>query len=95
MTYTTIIGLLTATDQIIKQAVERDINGVYPRELEKSKGKIFLYRSHNSGFSFEFLKEYPALIKAIPLAAISAFSGVLTFLSMRKSITSIKQRSVC
>lgn len=84
MIYPTIIGILAAGDQFLKRAVEQDTHGVYPRELENSKGKILLYRNHNFGFSFGFLKEYPILIKAIPLSGISAFAGILAFLMPRK-----------
>lgn len=84
MIYPTIIGILAAGDQLLKRTVEQDTTGVYPRELENSKGKILLYRNHNSGFSFGFLKEYPILIKAIPLSGISAFAGILAFLTPRK-----------
>lgn len=84
MMYPTIIGALTAFDQLIKQKVEQDTEGIYPRELQKTKGKILLYRNHNSGFSFGFLKEHPELIRAIPLVTVSALGGILAFLLPRK-----------
>lgn len=84
MIYPTIIATLTAADQFLKQAIEKDKEGIFPRELHGSKGKIWLYRNHNSGFSFGFLKEHPDLIRAVPLAGLSAFGGILGFLSARK-----------
>lgn len=84
MIYPAIIGALATADQFLKQAIEKDKEGVFPRELHGSKGKILLYRNHNSGFSFGFLKEYPDLIRAVPLAGLSAFGGILGFLSVRK-----------
>ncbi|MDO4295242.1 MAG: signal peptidase II [bacterium] len=84
MIYPTIIAALTAFDQLIKQKIEQDTEGSYPRELNQTNGKIYLYRNHNSGFSFGFLKEYPEIIRAIPLVSVSAIGGVLAFLLPRK-----------
>ena len=52
--------------------------------MDYTGGKIKLYRNHNRGFCFEFLKNRPGLVRQLPLCLTSAAGGILCFLSSRK-----------
>ena len=45
---------------------------------------IKLYRNHNSGFCFEFLRQKPELVRMLPVCFTSAATGVLCFLMTKK-----------
>ncbi len=80
MLYIGIIGILAALDLFIKQAIEQQNESDFPKELEKSGGKILLYKNHNPGFSFGYLKDRPELVSMIPLAVASFIGGMLACL---------------
>lgn len=75
---------LFGLDQCLKQLVERQSPEGFPRQMEHTGGKIKLYRNHNRGFCFEFLKHRPRLVKQLPLCLTSAAGGILCFLSAQK-----------
>ena len=81
------IGLIAALaflDLCLKELIEEQKDENFPKELEKSKGKIILHKSHNAGFPFGFLKEKKELVKMIPVAAASAVFGALAYLRGKK-----------
>ena len=81
------IGLIAALaflDLCLKELIEEEKDENFPKELEKSKGKIILHKSHNAGFPFGFLKEKKELVKMIPVAAASAVFGALAYLMGKK-----------
>lgn len=80
MRYTGLVAGLFGLDLFCKEKIEAQKPETFPRELEGSGGKIRLYRNHNHGFCFGFLKERPELVKAVPLAMTSAAGGILTWL---------------
>lgn len=84
MFYAWITAAIAALDLCIKDAVEKREDKEFPRELRGSRGMITLYKNHNPGFSFGTLKEYPELVKAIPLAVTSALAGIFLWLLPRK-----------
>ena len=77
MVFIGIIALLAALDLLIKKIMEEQDETQFPKELHGSGGKIMLYKSRNSGFSFGFLKEHPGLVQMIPLAAAAFLGGML------------------
>lgn len=79
-----LIVLLAVMDLCIKSAVEEQEDGVFPKELEGTKGKVILHKNHNEGFSFGYLKSHPELVLMIPLAVASFLGGMLACLLQRK-----------
>ncbi len=84
MFYGVLIAVLAAVDLGFKYLIEKQEEGTFPRPLKHTKDKIWLYRSHNSGFPFGFLKEYEQLVRTVPLVMISALGGVLCYLIPKK-----------
>lgn len=82
-----LLGLSAALfglDQYLKGEVERQSPDEFPRAMVKTGGFIKLYRNHNRGFCFEFLKQRPELVKQLPLCFTSGAAGILCFLLTRK-----------
>lgn len=77
MIFLGLILALAAADLYLKAGIEKQEAQSFPRPLPKTAGKIRLYRSHNAGFPFGFLKQYGSLVRAVPLAVTSALAGIL------------------
>lgn len=84
MIYLFLIAGIAGGDLALKWWVERQDPKDFPRELEKSRGKIWLYRNHNAGFPFGFLEKYQQVVRLIPLSIISGLFGVLIYLLPKK-----------
>lgn len=84
MVFICIGAMIFVIDLLLKESIEQQDQETFPRELEKSQGKILLYRNHNEGFPFGFLKEKPELVKNIPLIMTSALAGILLWLLPKK-----------
>ncbi len=84
------IALLASLDLCIKSAIEEQNESDFPKELEGSCGKILLYKNHNAGFSFGYLKNHQSLVQMIPLAVASFIGGMLACLLQRKGRTAEK-----
>lgn len=92
MRYTRLLAGLFGLDMICKETIEKQKAETFPRELRGSRGRIRLYRNHNYGFCFGFLKERPDLVKAIPFAMTSAAGGILAWLlSHRQQSTRLER----
>lgn len=70
---------LAVADLAVKNEIERQDNSAFPREMKGTKGFIRLYKSHNPGFSFGFLKNSQA-VKLIPLCITSGVAGAWTYM---------------
>lgn len=79
-----LIAALAGTDLYLKEYIDSQKAEEFPRDLPAAKGLIKLYRNHNAGFPFGFLKERRDLVTQIPLALTSALGGALAFLCMRR-----------
>lgn len=90
MVYAAIIVVLAVGDLVLKGWIENQDPAQFPRPLQKSGGKIQLYRNHNAGFPFGFLEKYQELVKLVPLVEISALGGVLACLNNQKGNTAKK-----
>lgn len=84
MVYGLIVGLAAGIDQALKWWIEKQEPEDFPRPLKKAGGKILLYRNHNAGFPFGFLKEYGELVRMVPLVVTSMLAGVLCYLAGKK-----------
>ena len=84
MVYGMIIALASGVDLALKWWIEGQKQERFPRPLEKTGGKIWLYRNHNAGFPFGFLKEHAELVRTLPLVVTSMLGGVLCCLTARK-----------
>ena len=70
---------LTFLDLALKKQVEAQDDKNFPRELKGSRGLIWLYKNHNPGFSFGFLKGSRA-VELVPLCLASGIAGAWTYL---------------
>ncbi|MCD8223693.1 MAG: signal peptidase II [Clostridiales bacterium] len=84
MLYTILTVLAAGLDQLCKTWVEEQRQETFPRAMERTKGKITLYRNHNSGFPFGFMKEYGQAVRMVPLMTVSMLTGIFLFLSGKK-----------
>ena len=70
---------LTVADLAVKSEIERQDSAAFPREMKGSGGWIKLYKNHNSGFSFGFLKG-SRIVKLVPLCVTSGIAGAWTYM---------------
>lgn len=70
---------LTFLDQALKKQIESQDGNEFPKELKGSGGLIKLYKNHNPGFSFGFLKGSRA-VELVPLCLASGIAGAWTYL---------------
>ncbi len=71
MIYLGIIAVAVVPDLILKSAIERLPDESFPRELPGSGGRLQLRKLHNMGFLMGFLRQYPELVRGLPLAVAS------------------------
>lgn len=84
MAFIGIIALLAALDLFIKKSMEDQEEAGFPREWERSGGKILLHKKRNAGFSFGCFKEHRSAVQMIPLAVTAFMGGMLASLLQRK-----------
>ena len=84
MRYLYLIAGLFGLDYMIKEEIEAQEPETFPRDLERSGGKIRLYRNHNQGFCFGIQKEHPELVRQVPVIFTSASAGILVWLLTRR-----------
>lgn len=70
---------MTVADLAIKNEIERQDDAKFPREMKGTKGWIKVYKNHNAGFSFGFLKG-SRLVKMVPLCVFSGIAGAWTYI---------------
>ncbi len=70
---------MTLTDLACKTKIDRQKTEDFPREMNGSKGKIWLYQNRNDGFSFGVLKG-SRWVKMVPLWLTSGIAGAWTYL---------------
>lgn len=90
MIFIGVIAALLILDLGLKKMIEEQDAEKFPREMEGTGGKIWLYQNHNQGFPFGFLKSKPQLVRNIPLVMTSALAGILVWLLPRKGNTAEK-----
>ena len=76
MLYTGLGAGLFGADYMMKEKVENQKPEKFPREVKGTDGKVWLYRNHNDGFLFGFLKDKPDLVKYVPMTLTSASAGI-------------------
>ena len=74
---------LTFLDLACKKQIEDQADETFPRELDGTKGMVKLYKNHNPGFSFGFLKGSKA-VETVPLCMTSGLAGVWVYLMGQK-----------
>ena len=77
MAYIVWIMLLAGGDQWLKHKVEAQKPEQFPKPLEGSKDRIWVYQNHNPGFPFGFMKKHEELVRLIPLVLTSILGGCL------------------
>ena len=65
--YLYMIAALFGIDYFCKENIEAQKPEDFPRDMEKSHGKIRLYRNHNDGFCFGVKKEKKELVRMVPV----------------------------
>lgn len=68
----------------IKDTIEKEDPSLFPKTAEGTKGLLMLHRNHNEGLPFGALKEQRELVKQLPLAVVSAVSGIFVWLYPKK-----------
>lgn len=58
---------LALTDLAVKKEIEARPDEEFPKTVKESGGLIRLYKNHNPGFSFGFMKESPKLVEMVPV----------------------------
>ena len=84
MIFVGLIVCLAAVDLFIKSSIEEQEASDFPKEMKGTNGKVLLYKNHNPGFSFGYLKDHPELVQIIPLTVSSFIGGMLAGLLQRK-----------
>ena len=84
MIFVGIVVLLAAGDLFLKWLIEQQDQEKFPRPLEKTGGRIWLYRNHNAGFPFGFMEKHGELVRTLPLIVISGLGGVFFYLLQNK-----------
>lgn len=82
-----LVLLILVLDLGIKDTIEEADGSAFPKELEGTGGWIMLYKNHNDGFPFGFLRNRPELVKNVPLVITSAVAGIFLWLCQRKGNT--------
>ena len=62
---------LALTDLAVKKEIEARPDEEFPKTVKESGGLIRLYKNHNPGFSFGFMKESPKLVEMVPVCMLS------------------------
>lgn len=75
---------LALTDLAVKKEIEARPDEEFPKTVKESGGLIRLYKNHNPGFSFGFMKEYPKLVEMVPLCMLSAVAGAWAYVIGKK-----------
>ena len=75
---------LALTDLAVKKEIEARPDEEFPKTVKESGGLIRLYKNHNPGFSFGFMKEYPKLVEMVPVCMLSAVAGAWAYVIGRK-----------
>ena len=70
---------LTFLDQAAKNQIEERDGAEFPKKMPGLEKAVMLYKNHNPGFSFGFLKGSSA-VKTVPLCLTSALAGVWVYL---------------
>lgn len=67
MIYLGIIAVVAVLDLILKSAIEQLPDKSFPRKIPGSGGRLQLRKLHNTGLPMGFLKQYPELVRSLPL----------------------------
>lgn len=78
---------LFGLDIFFKGKTESEETKEFPRDMEGTNGKIRLYRNHNDGFCFGFMKDNTEIVKMIPIIFTSAAAGILMWLLPKRGET--------
>lgn len=84
MFFVGLTAMLAFTDLSIKNVIENQDDKEFPRDLPVSKGRIRLYKSHNTGFPFGIGRNCPELVRLFPLMLTSALAGIFGWLLIQK-----------
>lgn len=84
MIYGAVSLLAAAGDLWLKQIIENQDAANFPRPMKGTNGRIWLYRNHNAGFPFGFLKKYGEVVRTVPLVVTSVMAGMLLALREQK-----------
>lgn len=78
----TVAAGVFAVDQLFKEMIDEEPEENFPRELEGSKGKIYLHHNRNKGFSYGFLGKKRGIIHHVTYSVTSAVTGIFFYLQL-------------
>lgn len=84
MVFILIGGFALLLDLGIKELIQGLDEKELPMEIKKTKGMVYLYNNRNAGLPFGFLKEYPQLVRYLPLSILSAVAGIFLWMLSKK-----------
>lgn len=82
-----LIAVLAILDLTIKHGVEGMPDEEFPREIPGTKGKAELRKLHNDGFPLGVFREFPELVRCLPLLVTSLLTARLSLLLPKKGRT--------
>lgn len=91
MIFVCIMLLIAGGDLFFKWMIEQQDQETFPRPLEKTGGRILLYRNHNAGFPFGFLEKHEELVRTLPLVVISGLGGIFVYLLQNKKAHTVQK----
>lgn len=82
-----LIAVLAVIDLTVKHGIEAMEEKDFPREIPGTKGKAELRRLHNDGFPLGVFREFPELVRCLPLFVTSVLTARLSLLLPKKGRT--------
>lgn len=79
-----LILMIVLLDLGIKDMIEETKETEFPKELERTGGKIVLHKNHNAGFPFGAFAKRPEMVKGVPLVIMSGVAGIFLWLLPKK-----------
>ncbi len=67
-------------DQGLKDTIEQTKDDAFPKDVKGTDGKIRVFKNHNSGLPFGFLKDRQGIVKALPCAVMAVAAGFFAVL---------------
>ena len=68
MFYAALIALTSVLDLALKSGIEAKPDEDYPRDVIGTGGAVQVRKLHNKGFPLGIMKEYPEMVRCLPLA---------------------------
>jgi len=82
-----LIAVLAVLDLTVKHGIEAMPDEKLPRDIPGTKGKAQIRKLHNDGFPLGVFRDYPELVRCLPLLVTSVLTARLSLLLPKKGKT--------